>query len=181
MRPQFNLNVETFARSLGEVEFSSSADRWVGPSANFRLDVDVPIRNDRLRGRYEQREATFQQRQIDAADLQRNIELNVARLTRSLQLAAERLRRAQEAVAQYDKTIEAEQSKLRAGDSTLVDTILTEQQTTQSRLTLVDAQSQYTTLLAQLRFELGQLVVDEGGESRVDGGTITTPPAALVK
>jgi hypothetical protein len=58
-----------------------------------------------------------------------------------------------------------------------VDTILTEQQTTNARLALVAAQQEYTTLLAALRFEAGMLVQD----NNVTLANLVAVPAALLK
>jgi outer membrane protein TolC len=123
--------------------------------------------------------ASLNQSAIDAADLGRNVALNVERLALSLQLAAERLKRAQEAVGFYDKTIDSEQQKLKAGDSTLVDTVLTEQQTTSARLAYVQAQQEFATTLARLRFESGQLVLREGEQARITGDSLATVPAPI--
>ncbi len=180
MRPQVDLGATGYFKALGENSYSEATSRFVGPSGSGSLNIDIPITNDLYRGRWEQREADYQQRQISAADVRRNIELNVARLTRSLQLAAARVTTARAAVDNYDRTIVAEQEKLKAGDSTLVDTILTEQQTTAARFALVDAQQQYANLLAQLRFEIGDLVTGPEGDNRVTEQSLFSVPAPLV-
>jgi outer membrane protein TolC len=180
LRPVIDLRATGFYSARGETDLSKATDRWVGPSGRFELSLDVPFKNDTQRGLLIQREADLRRRQIDAADLERTIRLNITRLSGSLALAAQRLARAQEAVRQYDETIAAEQEKLKAGDSTLVDTILTEQQTTGARLTLVDAEQQYANLVAQLRFELGELVSSADGQNRVSEASLVEVPAGLL-
>ena len=60
----------------------------------------------------------------------------------------------------YDQTMTSEQARLKSGDSSLLDTILTEQQATSARLAYIAAQQEYASLLAQLRHEAGLLVQD---------------------
>ena len=57
--------------------------------------------------------------------------------------------------------------------TSLIDTLLTEQQYTESNLSLVAAQQELAQLIAQLRFESGTLL--EGGRPTLQ--TLTTPPA----
>ncbi|HET7293935.1 MAG TPA: TolC family protein, partial [Vicinamibacteria bacterium] len=135
-KPRLDLQGRLFGTSTGEAKLTD-LDRWVFKSASGALALEVPFANDTLRGRLAQRESSLDIAEIDSADRARTITLNVFRLSQSLQAAADQLARAEDAVRSYDKTIEDEQAKLKAGDSTLVDTILTEQQTTAARLARV--------------------------------------------
>jgi len=178
-KPRLDLQGRLFGTATAEAKFTD-LDRWVFKSASGALALEVPFANDTLRGRLAQRESSLDIAEINSADRDRTITLNIFRLAQSLQAAAEQLRRAEDAVRNYDKTIEDEQAKLKAGDSTLVDTILTEQQTTAARLARVAAQQEYATLLAELRFEAGLLVVPAAGnQSRVTEESLLAPPAAL--
>lgn len=178
-KPRLDLQGRLFGTATAEAKFTN-LDRWVFKSASGALALEVPFANDTLRGRLAQRESSLDIAEINSADRDRTITLNIFRLAQSLQAAADQLGRAEEAVLSYDKTIEDEQAKLKAGDSTLVDTILTEQQTTAARLARVAAQREYATLLAELRFEAGLLVVPGGGnQSRVTEESLLAPPAAL--
>jgi outer membrane protein TolC len=174
-----NLTGSYFGTATGESRFAS-LNRWVFKSGSGALQVTVPFKNNALEGQRMQAESGLSQASINAADLGRTIALNVIRLSQSLRLAANRLRLAKESVDNYDKTILAEQEKLKAGDSTLVDTILTEQQTTAARLAKVDAQNQYAQVLAQLRFEAGLLVLEARNESHVSGESLASVPPPLL-
>ncbi|HET7291249.1 MAG TPA: hypothetical protein VFM88_02380, partial [Vicinamibacteria bacterium] len=55
----------------------------------------------------------------------------------------------------------------------------TEQQTTAARLALVAARRDYATLLAELRFEAGLIVVAGANQSRVSEENLVVAPAAL--
>jgi outer membrane protein TolC len=69
-----------------------------------------------------------------------------------------------------------EQARLKAGDSSLIDSIITEQQTTAAKLAYITAQQDYATLLASLRHEAGLLVQD----GSVDAIQVVAVPQALV-
>jgi outer membrane protein TolC len=150
---------------------------WVFRSGSVGIDYQHPFGNNAARGYLEQREASLKQTEINTADLERTIALNVTQYAESLKVAATRLRLAEEAVRQYEQTIQNEQARFRSGDSSLVDTILTEQQTTNARLALVIAQQEYATLLAALRYEAGMLVQDNA----VAPANLVAVPAALLK
>ena len=78
----------------------------------------------------------------------------------------------------YDETMTNEQARLKSGDSSLLDTILTEQQATSARLSYIAAQQEYASLLAMLRHEAGLLVQD----GTVDGiATGDGPPGSHSK
>jgi len=150
---------------------------WVFRSGSVGIDFQRPFGNNAAKGYLEQRQASLRVTEIDGADLERTIALNVTQYAESLKVAAGRLRLAEEAVRQYDETIKNEQARFQSGDSSLLDTILTEQQTTNARLALVIAQQEYTTLLAALRYESGLLVQD----NNVTLGNLVAVPAALLK
>ena len=77
----------------------------------------------------------------------------------------------------YDQTITNEQTRFRSGDSSLLDTILTEQQATSARLSYISAQQDYASLLAALRHEAGVLV----GDGTVDALQLIAVPRPLVR
>jgi outer membrane protein TolC len=176
VRPKVDVVTKGWYTSLGERTVSRVIDRWVGPSASIELDVEKPFGNNYFRGRLAQRQANYQQRRIDLIDLVRRIKLAIVRSARSLEEVSERVRLSQESVGFYQETIEAEIEKLRAGESTLIDTILTEDQQTDALTQLVLAQQEFAKLVAQLRFESGILVTHEAGESIVSEESLNNVP-----
>jgi outer membrane protein TolC len=148
-------------------------------SGSASLTIMVPFGNNQQRGLLAQQQANLRQASISAADLQRTTALDVARDAQSLRLLAEQVARAKEAVAHYDQTIEDERYKMKAGDATLLDTILTEQQTTAARLAYVAAQQGYAQTLAQLRFDAGLLVLEAQGKATITEGFLRSVPAPL--
>lgn len=174
-RPLLNVTAGGWGSSVHQN--TPALSKWVFRSGSVGADFQVPFGNNTLRGAFDQRVASLNQTRIDSANLERQIGLNVVQFAESLKVSAERLRSAREAVLNYDQTIVSEQARFKAGDSSLVDTILTEQQTTTARLALVAAQAEYATLLAALRYQAGLLVQD----GSVDAVQIVAVPAALVR
>lgn len=176
LRPQLDLNLSGWYNALGEKQLSAAVDRWVGPSASFGLNFEKPLGNNFFRGRFVQRQAAHRQRRISAIELERQIKLAVVRAASSLAEAVARVRAAQASVGFYRSTIEAEIERFRTGESTLVDTILTEDQQTDALLGLVAAQRDYATLVAELRFESGLLVGTGSDERAVVPEYLVTVP-----
>ncbi|HEY8550555.1 MAG TPA: TolC family protein [Vicinamibacterales bacterium] len=176
LRPRLDFSVATWYTALGEVgdvkigedqdlrpvyrrdTFGEVVDRWVGPSVSLTLDLEKPLGNNAARGRLMAREAERRSRQIEAVDLRRQIQLGVTRTAQSLAETVDRLRQAEAARGYYEETINAELTRFGAGESTLINTITTEQQATETELAVIAARQQVANLLAQLRFETGTLV-----------------------
>jgi outer membrane protein TolC len=171
------LNVTAGGWGTGAHVKTPSFERWVFRSGTVGAEFQAPFGNNAARGVLERRVATLNQTSINSANLARQIGLNVIQFAESLRVAAERLRAAREAVRNYDQTIVDEQVRFKAGDSSLVDAILTEQQTTSARLSLVAAQLEYATLIAALRYESALLVRD----GSVEASQLVAIPAALLR
>ncbi len=176
-RPLLNLNLRVSGNSVSEDEFNF--DKWVFRSGKAGLDLELPFKNDQLQGRREQREADVMRAEIELRDLQRRIALGVLQASRALGDTAQQVRRSDEAVRQYDRTVEDEQAKFKLGESTLLDMIVTEQQTTSARLARISAGRDYASLLAQLHYEAGLLVQEEQGVSTVSEPSLLEVPAPL--
>jgi outer membrane protein TolC len=159
-RMRLDLTGRTWMTALGEINASDAIDRWIGPSFSASLGVEIPLGNNFYRGRSLQRQADLRQREISSAELARQIRLNVVRNAGTLREAATRVEQAEQAVGFARKTVDAEIEKFQAGDSTLVDTIITEEQSTEALMSLVSAQADYAHLVAQLRYETGTLAPD---------------------
>jgi outer membrane protein TolC len=160
LRPRIDLVASTWYTALEERTISQAIDRWVGPSTSLALQLERPMGNNFLRGQLLQREADAEQREIASADLQRQVKLRVVRASRSLEEAVARVQQAEEAARHYRATVEAEVERLRSGEVTLLDTVLTEQQATESLLAVIAARQDLAQLVAELRFEAGSLLAD---------------------
>jgi outer membrane protein TolC len=180
MRPKLDLRNSIWFTGLAERSAGDALDRWVGPSTDVQLEFERPFGNNEARGRYAQRQAEARQRQIDAGRSAREIALNVLGVAESVALARARVTHAQDAVAAYEQTGTAEVERFRAGESTLIDVILTEAQQTDARLALVAAEQELNTLIARLRFESGTLIrVDRQLQARFIPGDLVSIPRTV--
>lgn len=160
LRPQVDLVGSSFFTALGESDIARAAKRWVGPSATLQINVSRPIGNNHFRGQLVQREADTSQRNITSVDLARQIKLGVVQAAGSLQDAVARAQQADAAVGFYQATVQSERQQFQAGEATLIDTVLTQQQEIDARLTQVTARQTLAELIAQLRFQTGTMVVN---------------------
>jgi outer membrane protein TolC len=175
-RAKLDMGVSLFSKALGEKSYSNAVDRWADPSGKFSLKYEHPLGNNERLGRWMQQQAQLAQQEIKTGDLERNVGLNVVLALRSLADAASRYAQADAAAKLFDETVAAELEKLRLGDSTLIDTILTEQQTTQAKLALIAAQQDVAILLARLRFETGTILAPLGEAFEIKDELMTTLP-----
>jgi outer membrane protein TolC len=158
LRSRFDLQVGTWFTALGEGSGPKALDRWVGPSAGIGLNYEKPLGNNQAQGLLVQREADVAQRQIAQRDLDRRIRLAVVESAGTLEQAAARVAQAEAAVGFYQTTVNAEMQRFRAGDVTLLDTVITQQQQIDAQLSLIFARQELAQRLAQLQFQTGTLV-----------------------
>jgi outer membrane protein TolC len=155
------------------VRFSSPTGYWrsfgrkLEPQFSAQLTFDLPFKNNSARGRMLQEEASFRTSQIQRSDLERTIRDNVVDVAENVRRAAEAVERNREAVGYFEKTLQSSLERYQAGDITLLDTLVTEEDLTRQKQQLVRAVQAYTSLLARLKFETGELVKfnDEGSAS----------------
>jgi outer membrane protein TolC len=178
LRPKLDVNGQISANTIGETSINQLSGGWSAPGATAGIDFELPIGNNAAKGLLEQRRADFSQRSISASDLGRNIKANIVQALASLRAAAEQVRRAAEAVAAYENTITSEDERYRAGESSLLDSILTQDQQTTALVTYAQARQQYASLLARLRYETGTLLGDSGEAMVVRPENILTLPSA---
>jgi outer membrane protein TolC len=179
-RPRLDVIDSTWYTALGERSVNTAIDRWVGPSTDISLELEKPLGNNAAQGRYAQRQAERRQQQISTIDLRRQISLAIIRAARSLAQTRLRAEQAQAAVDAYQKTVDADVERFRAGDVTLIDTLLTESQQVDAKLALIQAQQDLAALIAQLRFESGLLVTfgANGSNPSFDPADARTVPRA---
>jgi outer membrane protein TolC len=161
---------------LEEGILGHALDRWVGPSSNVAINFERPFGNNQLGGRFEQREADRRRLQVLDNDLQRTTRLGVVRASQSLREAVGRAQQAEASVKFYQAIVDAEFQRLSAGETTLIDVILTEDQQVSAQLALSAARRDVAALVAELRFELGALV--PANPATLDAAALVTVPAA---
>jgi outer membrane protein TolC len=157
--------------------FNSLGRTWK-PQVSAQLTFDLPFKNNAARGRFLQDDATFRQAQIQRQDLERTIRDNVTDISHAVARAAEAMQRNKEALGLYETTLANAMERYQAGDITLLDTIVTEEDLTRQRQQYVRSVQTYLSLLARLKFETGDLLQfnDEGSAAE----TAAFEPSAFI-
>lgn len=129
-----------------------------GPSYGIALRWVLPFGNHRARGRLLQAESSLVRSQIDEAELERQIGLRTIELEAQLAHGRDELIQLQATVTELETTRGAMIERLHDSDVSVLDTLLTERQLTDSRLAEVDLRRRLAELEAELRFETGGLL-----------------------
>lgn len=176
LKPRLDLSLSLSSIARGESSLSNATDKWVLPSYKVGAAFEKPFGNNFALGRLAQARSRVRQGDINAGDLERLVRIGVVRTLGSLIEALDALEQAEAAAAAFEETVNAEFEKLRLGESTLIDALLTEQQRTSAMTSLIGARQQVANLVSQLRFETGSLVeVGEEG-NRITWESLTTVP-----
>ena len=151
-------------------------DRMVGPSTNLSINFEKPFGNNQYGGRYEQADADRRRLQVLNSDLQRTTRLGVVRASQALREAVARAQQAEASAGFYQQITDAEFERLRAGETTLIDAILTEDQQVSAQVALSAARRDVAALVAELRYELGLLV--PANPQALDAASLVTVPGS---
>lgn len=149
-----------------------------GASSAFSVNLSWPTLNSQARGELVQIEASREQSALLAELLTRQIGADVPTALDSVARNAHQLERAIEAVRLFERAVENEEKKLRAGTSTLLDVISQRDRLTSGRQSQVSAHLALALSLARLRFETGTLLPDGGNAWEVSFEQLTTVPLA---
>jgi outer membrane protein TolC len=117
----------------------------------------VPFDNSAARGLAQQTAAERLIAETARADLARNLRTNVIAAYDDLRAEVESLSAAKEAETAYAQALDDERSKLRAGLSTVLDIVLTEDLLTDATRARIGTELSLAQALARLRLELGAL------------------------
>lgn len=147
-----------------------------GASSAFSVSLSWPTLNSQARGELVQIEASREASALLAEILTRQIGADVPTALDAVARNAQQLERAVEAVRLFERAVENEEKKLRAGTSTLLDVISQRDRLTSARQSQVSAHLSLALSLARLRFETGMLLPDGGDAREVSFEQITTVP-----
>jgi outer membrane protein TolC len=167
--PAPSTSVDPAIRYYSPLGYYRTFSQRYEPFAVAQFQIELPFGNRTARGRLGQAEATLTSTRIDAVDLARSIHDNVVDLTGQIRQAAATVDRWQAAVRADEEALQGVLQRFEIREVKLIDTILTEETTTQDRLQLIAQRQQYLSLLARLRFETGELLTfDTEGQSISD-------------
>ncbi len=150
-------------------------DRWL-PFVAVQLTLELPFGNNAAQGRLAQSHATYRRSTITAANVGRLVDQGVMEKAAVLSHAGRELTRRREAVAQHDTNWKNAQALRSAGELSMIDTLLTEQQRLSAQLELIRARRDYAAALAQFRFEAGVLIAGSPAAEQPDLSGLTRPP-----
>lgn len=157
--------------------FTSLWTQVPGLSATFGIELNWPLRRRAAAGSVLQAQAAVETRSLT---LERDSKLVGSRVPSALEAVrrnAQRLERLEQAVGLFERTVENENKKLRAGTSTLIDVISQRDRLTSALQARNAAQLALAISVAELRFETGTLIVDEADlMATVDRLHFTTLP-----
>jgi outer membrane protein TolC len=164
--PQLDLSVSvgyagaSFDDGVGPF-FQSTADNVEGLNGSAALTLSVPLDNSAQDGVRQAASAQLQSARLGEHDLRRTAQTRIVAALDDLELSAQSLASAMEAEKHYLQARDDERDKLRAGLSTVIDVVLTEDLLIQAQLARVRTELAYAIALTRLRFELGELPSNE--------------------
>ncbi len=183
LKPQLDLvftpSYNGFAPGVGLPTFFYPLYRNV-PGASFSLGFDLswPTANRIARGGLEQALAARRQDALAVDLLVKTIGANVPSALQAVLRDAAQLERATLAVRLFERAVDNEEKKLRAGTSTLIDVITQRDRLTAARQGEVQSRLALAQALLELRFETGTLVAAAGDANRLRYADLTTVPPA---
>lgn len=148
-----------------------------GASSSLGFSLSWPTANRQARGELAQIEAARSQNEHLQVLVTRQIEADVPSALDAVARSAQQLERAALAVRLFEKAVENEEKKLRAGTSTLLDAISQRDRLTAARQTEVSAHLSLALALVRLRFETGTLLPGGAVPGQVELADLTLIPA----
>jgi outer membrane protein len=145
---------------------------YVGPSFQLTLTFAFPFQNNTAKGHYAQADSLLGNASISKVNLQRTVRANVVQLADALVTAAAEVRSREAAVASNQEIVASTFERFRGGETTVLETLTTEQARTQAEADLVAARLMYATRDSRLRFETGSLLSYTIADDRVKFGEI---------
>ncbi len=165
-----------------------------GASVTLGFDLSWPTANRRAYGELVESRAAREQSALAVALVATAIGADVPTALDAVASAARQRAKAEQAVHLFERAVDNEEKKLRAGSSTLLDVISQRDRLTAAQQGLVSSDLSLALALARLRFETGTLLAvggEEGtatattaasaasaGSAAVDHDRLTTLPAA---
>lgn len=181
LQPQLDL---VFTPSYSGLVQGSDAGSFLSPlyrnvpgaSSSLSVSLSWPTLNSRARGDLAQIDAAREQTALLEELISRQIGANVPIALDAVVRGAQQLERAQEAVRLFERAVENEEKKLRAGTSTLIDVISQRDRLTSARQSQVASHFALAVAVARLRFETGTLLPGGGDPRSVQSAQLMTVP-----
>jgi len=180
LKPQVDL---IFTPSYSGLVTGTSAQQFVSPlfrnvpglSSSLSLSLSWPMANSQARGEQAQIRAILEESAFFQELVERQIGAEVPAAADAVARLTQQLRRATDAVRLFERAVQNEERKLRAGTSTLIDLITQRDRLTSARQAEVVAHRDLALALVRLRFETGTLV-PEGEPAAITYPQLTSLP-----
>ena len=137
--------------------YRSLLGRWE-PFIAGTFTIGIPFGNNTAKGRLAQAKAAARSDQVQTEDLRRTIGEGVVSATGALARAGRAWAAQDAAVAASTQAVAGALQRFQAGEITLFDLLVTEEQLTSDQLDRLRQQQEYFSILARLRYETGELV-----------------------
>lgn len=180
-RPQVDLRLEFDYAGVDAGEGDDTlidpfTSRQAGPGAFAVLTWQFPVGNQALRGRYDQQRALYRQAVLSTRGLTRSIGAGVTTRLNNLASNYHEFTANERAVSFSRQALRDEEQKFQLGMSTLLDVVQTQERLTVALLARLESKRQYAENLAQLRFELGDLLAISDERLIFTRETLLQPP-----
>lgn len=129
-----------------------------GASVAFGIELTLPLGRRVAAGDEVRARAAVDQRALEIERDSKRIDSRVPAALEAVRRNAERLEKLEQAVGLFERTVDNEEKKLRAGTSTLIDVISQRDRLTAALQSRNAAQLALAIALAELRFETGTLI-----------------------
>lgn len=156
----------------------SMTGRWE-PFVSATFTLEFTLGNRAAHGRLAQSQASALQSRITAADLERVNRANVVSVSEALQRARQKVERQRTAVERSEAALQGTIEQLKAGETTVIDLLTTEEALTRDKLDLVRELLTYFSTYARLKYETGELVTFTGEGSPTE--QLSFVPTGLVR
>lgn len=169
LKPQVDLTLGAGYGTLVENRapfdiFGILGQNRAGPTLFATLAAEIPVRNNAAEGFFLAQSALLSASNIRVKTVVDTIGANVLTDVQALVRSAQQLAQSVETTRYYERTLENEQTKRRLGLATLIDVINVEDRLTNALLVEVQSRQIYANAIAQLRFDLGTIVLERDGQ-----------------
>lgn len=173
LKPQLDMILGATTNGLAEgtssLALGNALDlRGRDPVLNVALELRWPIRNDTAYGALITRMAGHDQATLRVRELERSIGPGIVNTITALRRTVERYRQIETAAERYAVSVSNERTKRRLGLSTLIDIINVQDRLDGAQLALLQLRQEYASLVAQLHFDSGTIVLRERDSYHVD-------------
>lgn len=186
-KPQLDLTAFGFYGNASQgnsktFKFSSLAKnegRYAG--GGIKLTFTYALNNNYAIGMLNKSKLKLQDEEIVKDDIKRNIQLNVSMAISNLKNSLARLDKSKYAQESYRKAFENEQTKFKAGLTTLLNLILFQERLTSSELGYLQAQQEFAISIINVRHETGTLVERDNNRFIIKKENFNTIPYPVIR